>query len=671
MSVLSSDCVDGRLGDDMPVPSASMRALGVLLGVLAVGALNQLLLMGVDATWWERVVLHVIDGGTFALVGLLASAAVWAFSLTWLRRWRWWFFAAISVGVGALTLPDDLEHFSQEAAVSVPAWLVLALGTLSLALATPMLVLLAGRVVAKIRYGRPALLVAALAVMGVNAQVLPADYFGIHLCLAAVSTSLAATALASASPRWLSQATGALVRRSRRRSWVLFSLIAAIGLLPLFAPLPAQVKVLLGRSESSAFYRLASRARVVFAGARNRVIRGHGEWFTPRDTRGPIPASQPPLLPQNAVIVLITVDALRADVVNSAKYDSLLPNIARLRKESIRFSRARAAATLTKLSLSSLFMSSYFPQQYWTPIPSGGSYAPREDHSLRFPEVLQRAHVHTLNFQSIFWLRNGNGSVRGFDEETYVPYDKAKNYYTPSPPVLDAMLPVLSSLDERPTFVFAHLSDPHAPYTLGKHRGDAPFDRYLSEVEVVDEQLGRLLTALDAPGLRGRSLLILSADHGEAFGEHRSRTHGTTLYDETLRVPLLFRMPNRVERTVDSRVGLIDLGPTILDLMGVETPGTYMGQSLVEFLRGGTRPLTRPLLAHTRRMHALITASGLKVIVDDEQDRTELYDLTRDPFERENLADVDELVAEPLATLRLLLNVHRLRRKGYAPPFLR
>jgi arylsulfatase A-like enzyme len=115
----------------------------------------------------------------------------------------------------------------------------------------------------------------------------------------------------------------------------------------------------------------------------------------------------------------------------------------------------------------------------------------------------------------------------------------------------------------------------------------------------------------------------------------------------------------------------VDLGPTLLDLFGVETPATWNGESLVPLLRGQGGPLTRPLLAEGRLRRALLQPDGLKVIDDPMRKVVEAYDLTTDPRETRNLFDVEpERVDEALAELRGFFAVHTHRERGYEPPYL-
>jgi arylsulfatase A-like enzyme len=263
--------------------------------------------------------------------------------------------------------------------------------------------------------------------------------------------------------------------------------------------------------------------------------------------------------------------------------------------------------------------------------------------------------------------------MRGFKQDTYIEYDRKKSYYTPSPPVFAKLLPrVKKNLKSgKSAFVFSHLADPHAPYDQGKVKKGPAFGRYLSEVELVDSQLSRLLEVLDDSAKKDSILLIVSADHGEAFGEHNSQTHGTTMYDESLHVPLIFWRPSGQPRTVDDLVSLVDLGPTILDLFGVKTPGHYMGQSLAPYLAGNSPELTRPVVAETRLMRAMVTPERIKLIVDTRSGRTELYDLAKDPGETKNLADDESLLGAPAKAMDAFFEVHTLTKDGYAPPFVK
>ena len=194
-------------------------------------------------------------------------------------------------------------------------------------------------------------------------------------------------------------------------------------------------------------------------------------------------------------------------------------------------------------------------------------------------------------------------------------------------------------------------------------------DPFLAEITQADQALGRVVRAMASAKIDQRVLLIVSADHGEAFGEHGTFEHTKTLYEELIRVPLLVAGPHVVARRIAEPVSLVDLGPTILDVFGVETPGSFMGQSLVPALAGEPVRLTRPIFAEGRLRRALV-AGDIKVITDERRKVVEAFDLRADPGELENLFDRDPSRALPvLAALHRFFEAHLCRRPGYEPVY--
>jgi len=162
----------------------------------------------------------------------------------------------------------------------------------------------------------------------------------------------------------------------------------------------------------------------------------------------------------------------------------------------------------------------------------------------------------------------------------------------------------------------------------------------------------------------------VSADHGEEFGDHGGSFHARTLYEELLRIPLIIWGPGIPARSLAERGGLIDLGPTILDLFGQPIPEQLMGQSLLPLLAGERAKLERPLLAEARLKRALYTADGRKVIEDGRLKTVEIYDLAADPEERHNLFAIDRPRARAaLAKLHAFFQEHELSRPGYRLPY--
>jgi arylsulfatase A-like enzyme len=211
--------------------------------------------------------------------------------------------------------------------------------------------------------------------------------------------------------------------------------------------------------------------------------------------------------------------------------------------------------------------------------------------------------------------------------------------------------------------------EPHEGYDAP---GKTPYERYIGEVKKVDAALQPLVDLTESPELRDRLVVILSADHGEAFGEHGTKFHAVTLYEELIRVPLFVHIPGVKPRRDDTPVAGMDIGPTVLDLFGVPIPGSNMGQSLAPLIAGkGARTLTRPLVADSgRRMQAMIFDGRYKVIRDLRQGTVELYDLKDDPGELKNLSDEKpELTKDLHGRMASFFDVHTYRKKGYEVPY--
>lgn len=574
--------------------------------------------------------------------------------------------AGLALALGMLLLDDDVGHFSrrQEA---VPQKLAYFATIAAISSTVPF----AAALGAFLSYCRgKSASVAAVVVCAMIAwcgdAVLPQDYFGVHFFAALSALVLLGAAFGGVNFSSL----------LKRREPVALALSLALGACALLIGPSSTGGAALAQATGAAFSRSFERLRPRWSQV--EAARVTGEWFEPREGLPQIPSTSsfPPGPPP--LVVLITIDALRADVVLSGRFDEQLVNLARLRDEGIAFAEARAPGTLTKYSLSGLFLGTYFSQQYWSQMEgrTAGVLSLQDDETPRFVEALSAAGVSTHNFRSINWVRNGL-ILEGFGEDKYVKYPKEKSYYTPSGPVLsklkERLLNLAKSDVQTAAFVYSHLSDPHAPYTLGKQvKGNSnEFERYLAEVAYVDEQLGSVIQLLSQDPLASRCLLIVASDHGEAFGEHGAKTHGTTLYDEVLRVPLLFWRPGIEPGVVREMVTLIDLGPTILDAFSLPTSPHIMGQSLLPFLNGGSPKLTRPILAETRLIRAFVNRAGLKLIFDTRGGRKELYDLKKDPEEKEDLAGDERLMSQIWPEMDAFFRAHALQREGYSPPFIR
>jgi arylsulfatase A-like enzyme len=228
-----------------------------------------------------------------------------------------------------------------------------------------------------------------------------------------------------------------------------------------------------------------------------------------------------------------------------------------------------------------------------------------------------------------------------------------------------------------PFFTWIHYMDVHFPYLPLERPGPGRRLRFLGgalgwlvgarqrplkllrrlyrdRVARMDRIIGRLADGLTERGLERNTIIVVTADHGEAFGEHGSYTHGPRLYDELLRVPLIIAGPGP-QRTEDRQVGLIGLAPTLLHRLGVEPPAAFQGRTFDAQDDGPV--ISAATHAGGRRRRGAAAESfrivscrhdGWKLIHDDEGEREELYDLAADPAETVNLVERHPDRAGPL-----------------------
>ena len=185
-----------------------------------------------------------------------------------------------------------------------------------------------------------------------------------------------------------------------------------------------------------------------------------------------------------------------------------------------------------------------------------------------------------------------------------------------------------------PFFLMLWTCDTHNPYRAS---GRSQLSRYRAAVATSEANIGKLLDALDHSGLGQNTLIVITGDHGEAFGQHFNWGHGLTVYDEEVRVPLMLANPMLFpKRSTNDEAGqMIDIAPTVLDLLGFDPPPQWQGRSLFDAARSG-----RVYLFASEGFFTLgFLNSGLKYVYDAETRRTALYDLGKDPDERINLIE--------------------------------
>lgn len=343
---------------------------------------------------------------------------------------------------------------------------------------------------------------------------------------------------------------------------------------------------------------------------------------------------QPGALPRGNLL-LVTIDTLRADRLNP----TITPNLARLAADGHQFRTAYAHAPLTLPSHASM-LTGLLPPAHGA---RGNGAFRLGSAKVTLAERLAGAGYRTGAFTGAFVLDSRFGLDQGFTHYDGVADDRAfaadfgfaerrapEVLKAASKWILDPVAP------DRPWFAWVHLFDPHAPY-------DAPGaaeSGYDGEVRFVDRALGDFLAQLDRGGALARTVIVVTADHGESLGEHGESTHGLFTYDATMRVPLVVAGPQLGAGIHDQEAALIDLVPTALDVLGLPDEAALPGRSLRTLADGtaGTRAI------YLEAMDGWLTAGAAPAtaIVQDgwkliDTPIPELYELASDAGETRNL----------------------------------
>lgn len=362
-------------------------------------------------------------------------------------------------------------------------------------------------------------------------------------------------------------------------------------------------------------------------------------------------------------VLLVTVDALRADAVGFAGAKKpTSPNLDRLARRSAVFAAAWSPAPMTRKAFPALLSGRYPSNVHWLDLETSYPYPVSHEDNLYLAEVLQGAGLATAMAVPFNYAVNSRFD-QGFAEKQVRPASRYKDEICGNLVVDDAIrfLERWAAAASPPRFfLWVHFYEAHYPYARhAEYRfGDQPRDRYLAEVRYIDGQIGRLLERLGELGLADTTAIVFTGDHGEEFGEHGGETHGD-LYPEDLRVPLLVHLPGGAPaRRIAGEVRLVDVAPTITDLLGVAAPPQFDGESLVPQVDGAPLP-DRPIFAElipdkkVPRRVVSITSGGWQLIVDFALGSRQLFDLGRDPTgQRNRLIEAPERARELEVLLR-------------------
>jgi len=362
----------------------------------------------------------------------------------------------------------------------------------------------------------------------------------------------------------------------------------------------------------------------------------------------PVASAEPPSVPTPATprnVLLLTIDSLRADMPWTGYPRAIAPNLTKLADESVVYTNEYALSSYTAKSVAG-FLSSRYPSTLYR---SGYFFASYPKSDTFLAEVLSAHGIETTAWHAHLYFR-GTGLDQGFDIWQFVPgitFDPETDTSITSKLMTELGIKLLSKPEStgKQFFAWAHYMDPHDQYN--KHAESPDFgnknrDRYDSEVFYADLWLGKLLDFARAQPWWKDTVLIVSADHGEAFGEHGFYKHAFEIWDVLTRVPLLVSGPGIKPKRISERRSHIDLAPTILDLMGVPPEKEFMGKSFVPELFGAKPDNREPIISeltedsHNPPRRAVILGDYKLIVIKEH--KFQLYNLSKDPGEETDLA---------------------------------
>lgn len=380
-------------------------------------------------------------------------------------------------------------------------------------------------------------------------------------------------------------------------------------------------------------------------------------------------------------VLILVVDALRPDHMGCYGYPlPTSPAMDALARRGVLFADATSLSSYTRAAVPSIFASVH-PGAHGV-LNQGKEVEVLSDEYVTLAEILKARGYATAAFAPNPSLNRAFNFDQGFDlydDDFQIGVRGAQEFET-ARRINERMLAWLRSNKEKPFFAYLHYRDVHAPYvppapydkmfdkpgegrklTEAEYKSHPPdmrkphrfrdLDTYVElydgEIRYTDDHLGRFLETLSKEGFLENTVIFLTADHGESFLEHRSWTHGSGLYEELTRVPLLMVLPGEEQkgRRVTEPVQTTDIYPTVLELLDAESPSQVQGRSLLGDLDAKRPVFSEALVSRRHRpwnfgQMISVRSGGWKLIYNRWGRSGELYNLAQDPGETQDLVDL-------------------------------
>jgi arylsulfatase A-like enzyme/Flp pilus assembly protein TadD len=346
-------------------------------------------------------------------------------------------------------------------------------------------------------------------------------------------------------------------------------------------------------------------------------------------------------------LLVITLDTMRADRIGAYGYEKArTPHLDNLAREGIMFENCYTPVPLTLPAHCSIFTGRY---PIGHRVRDNGTFFLNESETT-LADMMRDSGYETYAVIAAFVLLSKFGLDQGFStyDDSLDAGELLHNFYSEitADMVYDKFHRWFAKRGQGKFFAWVHFYDPHAPYTPPEafRKGASLSDLYDGEVAFMDVYVGKVIEDLKEKGILKSTLVVIAGDHGEAFGEHREYGHSVFCYEENLRVPLIFYNPRLFPEglSVRSRVNLIDIVPTLLGMYGMDVSAEVQGKSLAAVLEGKEERTERTFCVESMYGKESLGWAPLTGIIDGpfkyiSLPEPELYDLSTDPLEKNNL----------------------------------
>jgi len=381
-----------------------------------------------------------------------------------------------------------------------------------------------------------------------------------------------------------------------------------------------------------------------------------GDASTLKRMEEPSFAARPADLPIDFNVLFLTIDTVRSDHFGSYGYErDTTPSLDALAKEGFLFTNSWAHAPSTRYSMPAILTGRYPLNVYYDYTVRG--WPGLQEKATTIPEIMKEHGLTTgaiVNHWYFAANRRMNQGVDFYDNKNARLHKQsakdgpAKSSGSSSQQQSDKAIRFIKKHAEQRFFLWVHYYDPH--YEYERHEGIPSFgeqeiDLYDHEIRFTDHHINRVLKVLKEKKLYDKTVIVVTGDHGEGFGEHSIDLHGYHLYAAQTRVPLIIRVPGMKPGTVDTPAGHIDLLPTLANLVGAPPTESMMGRSLLGLMSGEhpddeDRYIFQQLSYGSNNEMRAAASRNCHVIYNiSPHNSWELYQIANDPSERHDVID--------------------------------